>query len=88
LEENINGKVKLNIIDKIQNVSIKIHLNKTLKAEENNDELDSDLVNLTEAVINKFQYVLETKFGYITVSAVTNEYIAGSGLFQQLELTG
>lgn len=80
-EENTNGKIVLNKIDKMQNISVKDNIDKTFNKPENSDELDIDLVNLTDKVINKVQNVLETKIGYIVTPAVTNEFIDGSGEF-------
>ena len=78
-EKDENGKIVLNTIDNIENKSV--DLDKTINKPENREELDNDMVVLTDKVINKVKPILETKIGYITIEAGTKEYIDGSGEF-------
>ncbi|MBR2811384.1 MAG: 5'-nucleotidase C-terminal domain-containing protein, partial [Solobacterium sp.] len=62
-----------------KNMSVKKNLDKTLKTEENAEELDPDLVSITDAAIEKLQVILNTRIGYITTSAKKKGFIDGSG---------
>ncbi len=62
---------------KIQSVSD--HLDKTLKTEANTEELDNDIVKLTDTVVDKMKDLLNTTIGYITTSAQKYELIENSG---------
>ena len=78
-EKDENGKVVFNKIDNMENKSV--DLDKTTNKPENSEELDNDMINLTDKVINRVKPILETKIGYITIEAGTKEFIDGSGEF-------
>lgn len=74
-----NGKVIYKKVDNMNNISILDIVDKTLNKEENKDELDSEIVELTDKVIDMLKEVQEKKVGYITTSAKKKEFITGSG---------
>ena len=74
-----NGKIVFDTIDKMENVVV--DLEKTENKIENLDELDSNMIVLTDKVIKKVQPIMETKVGYITTEAATKKFIDGSGEF-------
>lgn len=75
------GKAIFTSIINMENRSVSKNLDKTTNIPENSDELDSELVALTDKVISKIKNITETKIGYIKNSATTDEYIKGSGNF-------
>ena len=80
-EKDSEGKVEFNTIDNMENIKITDSLDKTTNKPENSDELDSDLINLTDKILQNVQEVLEKKIGYITTDALAKEYISNSGDF-------
>ena len=74
-------KIKFKEIDNVKNISVTENKNKTLNKDKNKNELDNEIVKLTETVINSMQNVLEKKVGYITTEARVKQYIDGSGEF-------
>lgn len=53
--------------------------NKLYDLPENVDELDRDIINITNDAIGQVQTILEKEIGYITITAEKNDCIDGSG---------
>ena len=77
--KNSDGKISFVKVDNMQNISIVDNVDKTLKKDENKDELDPEILELTDKVIDMLKEVQDKKIGYITSSAKKKEYIPGSG---------
>ena len=81
-EIDTNGKVIFKEVGNMENKAVV--LDKTLNIAENDDDLDGNMIALTDKVINSVRSVLETKVGYIEHNASTKEFIEGSGTFSTI----
>ena len=74
-----NDKVVYKKADKTNNISILDNIDRTLKKDENKEELDPEVLELTDKVIDMLKVVQDKKIGYIATTAKKKEFIPGSG---------